>query len=224
MSILIPDGSELVAPQTLAEYTSGVKGGNKHQAIVICDASGNERTTFPIEATGGADIYSTAKGSQGTLGLATQDLKDAGRQQVCLYWENLTPGVGESALTNWLIATRGGINLGAANFYTVSTGKTLRITCINASLHIGGTTPAIIQTRLRIRQADSAIANTSAIIWAGVLEMDTSTASAGKMMSFPIPEGLEIPATKQITFTHNSTNTGGTSTPGLCLAVIGYEY
>ena len=41
MSILIPDGTALVSPQALAEYTAGTKTGTKHQALVVCDSAGN---------------------------------------------------------------------------------------------------------------------------------------------------------------------------------------
>lgn len=64
MSVLIPDGTALVSPQSLAEYTSGSKTGTKHQAIVICDSAGNERTTFPVI---GAPLATT----NGTITTAT---------------------------------------------------------------------------------------------------------------------------------------------------------
>lgn len=79
MSLLIPDGSALGSPQSIAEFTSGSKTGTKHQAIVICDAAGNERTTFPVtdnagsltvDAPVGTPLY--ARLSDGAAALAGQ--------------------------------------------------------------------------------------------------------------------------------------------------------
>jgi hypothetical protein len=146
--------------------------------------------------------------------------KDVGRQQVFLQWAQAagTASV-ESALTNFSIGTRNATALTAASSYTVSTGKTLRIQAVTAYLQL--TAVALTQGFFRIRQAAS-VANTSPVIWGTTLGIEAATGASGTLreQSFAIPDGLEVPAGQQITFTWLTF----ANTTSLGLTIVGYEY
>lgn len=148
--------------------------------------------------------------------------KDTARAQVCLAWEEMagTAAV-ESTLTNFTAGSRAGVALTAATNLTVTAGKTLRIQAVN--IYVKATSTVNNLARFRIRQAASSIANTSPIIFDHVLALEvtgTIAANAFHEVSVPIPDGIEVAAGQQITFTWFTA--ANTCTVGM--TVIGYEY
>lgn len=143
----------------------------------------------------------------------------AARASVMLSWERLAGVVAESALTNFTNGTLNAVALAAGSSYTVSAGKTLRITQINIAVRT--TANQVVNTRVRIRQAAS-VANSSPIIWQA--ELGTSnTANAAEIeytQSFSPDGGVEISAGQQITITHLESSAVGT----VSVVLVGYEY
>ena len=90
------------------------------------------------------------------------------------------------------------------------------------TIYLKATSTAELLARYRIRQAASGIANSSPVIFDAVMALDTATVAAtqGDQLAIPIPDGLEVAATQQITFTW-FTNVN-TSTVGM--SITGYEY
>ncbi len=141
------------------------------------------------------------------------------RQAVMLSWERLAGVAAESALANFTNGTLNAIALAAASSYTVSAGKTLRITAINVSAV--ATANTLFNSRMRIRQA-AAVTNASPIIWQGEISIGSATAAAieGFSECFNVPGGIEVAAGQQITFTHLESSATGT----VSLVIVGYEY
>jgi hypothetical protein len=161
------------------------------------------------------------KGTQGAAGFTTQDLKDAGRSQVMAAWEEMSgTAAAESALTNFTLGSRGGSALGAATSITVTSGKTLRIQSV--LMYVKATSTVNNLARFRIRHAGT-VANTSPVVFDHVMSLEvTGTIASGAYHSdvIPIPDGLEIPAGQQVTFTWFTA--ANTCTVGM--TIIGYEY
>jgi hypothetical protein len=150
-----------------------------------------------------------------------RDFKDAGRSQVMLAWEEMagTAAV-ESTLTNFTLGSAAGAALSAATTYTVTAGKTLRIQAI--TLYVKATSTVNNLAKFRIRQAAS-VTNASPVIFDATLGLEvTGTIAAGAQHNetVTIPDGLEVAAGQQITFTWNTA--ANTCTVGL--SIIGYEY
>lgn len=149
------------------------------------------------------------------------------RQQVMLAWEEMAGTAGaESALTNFTLGTdssAGGAPtaLAAATSYTVPSGKTLRITAV--LIYTKATSTVNNLSRFRIRSAAS-VANTSPPIWDmvinGVQAPGTVTAGSGNSERIAIPDGIDIPAGQQVTFTWFTA--ANTCTVGM--TIIGYLY
>jgi hypothetical protein len=162
------------------------------------------------------------KGTQGTTGLSTQDLKDAGRQHVLLAWEEMAgTAAAESALTNFTFGTRNATALAAANNYTVSSGKTLRIQSI--IIYVKATSNINNLARVRIRQAASGITNASPVIFDTVISLGAPGTVAANLLardSCALPDGIEVAAGQQITFTWFTS--ANSCTVGM--TILGYEY
>jgi hypothetical protein len=213
------------AARTTLYSTDGIEfsPGQKDMAasIPVVLASDQSSIISKIVDSDGDTIEVTEKGNQGTFGLSVQEMKDAGRSQVCLVWEEMagTAAV-ESALTNFTSGTRGCSVLGAGNFLQVSPGKTLRIQQVSVYVKATGTVTNL--ARFRIRQAIP-ILNSSPIIFDVVLPGSSAgavTAGAGDVICIPIPDGLEVATGQQITFTWFTS--ANTCTVGM--TIIGYEY
>jgi len=141
------------------------------------------------------------------------------RQSVMLSWERSAGGIAESALVAFTNGTLNAVNLAAASAYTVSAGKTLRITQINVVAR--ATTNVVFNSRVRIRQA-AAVTNASPIIWTAEIGASVSAvvAEAEFFESYSPDGGIEVAAGQQITFTHLESSATGT----VSLVIIGYEY
>jgi hypothetical protein len=161
-----------------------------------------------------------AKGTQGATGMPTQALKDSGRQHISLNWEEMAgTAAAESALTNFTSGSRGGTALSAANQYTVQAGKTLRIHTV--CIYVKATSTINNLARFRIRQAAS-VANSSPIIFDYVMSLESPTVAANEAeaLAIPLPEGIEVAAGQQITFTWFTAAT--TCTVGM--NILAFEY
>lgn len=162
-----------------------------------------------------------AKGIQAAYGLGGQDLKDAGRSQIALNWEEMagTAAV-ESTLTNFTTGSRGGTALGAATKLAVTAGKILRIESVYCYVKASSTVNNL--ARFRIRQAPTVL-NTSPIIFDAVLALEvtgTIAANAFHGEAFPIPDGLEVAGGQEIAFTWMT----GANTCTVGMNITAYEY
>jgi len=140
------------------------------------------------------------------------------RAAVLLSWERM-PGVIADALTNFTNGTLSAVALPVDNKYTVSAGKTFRITQINVALRT--TANNVVNTRVRIRQA-AVVANNSPIIWQTELgASNTSNAAEVEYFQSYSPDGgIDVSAGQQIAITHLESSAVGT----VSVVVIGYEF
>lgn len=190
-------------PVSVSSITAGT---NRIGAVRVVDSADADQTAI--------------KGTQTARFLGVQRSIDSGRSQVMLSWEEVagTANV-ESALTNFTIGSRAAAALGAANNLAVTAGKTLRITTVVC--YVKATAAVNNVARFKIRQA-AAVANTSPAIFAAVLALELGTTAAGalKQEDYVLPEGIEVAAGQQITFTWSTA--ANTCTVGM--TIIGYEY
>lgn len=171
---------------------------------------------------GGGSVSPTlTKGVQGTVGMSVQSLKDAGRSQILLSWEEQAgTAAAESALANFTFGSRGGGALAAATKLTVTAGKILRIQSV--SIYVKATSTVNNLARFRIRQAAPAL-NSSPVIFDEVIALEvtgTIAANAFHEKVVPIPDGLEVAGGQDITFTWFTQ--ANTCTVGM--SIVGYEY
>lgn len=142
---------------------------------------------------------------------ATREVMNTGRQQVCLSWENIAGTTAES-LATFTNGSRGGSTIPAANSYTVSAGKTLRIQSVVFTFGQNGSSAA--NYRARLRQGNT---TTAPVILAAGAGGPSNTCN---VVHCAVSDGLEVPAGQQIALSHIDTATGGIFS--CCL--VGFEY
>lgn len=165
------------------------------------------------------------KATQGSTGLSTQDLKDAGRSSIMV-----TKSIASTATTETLVSVDSSKALAAvssASSNTITTGKRFRIQGIFASVrNTTGTTAGVATLRLRAAVGGATSASSP-------LQISTAVAlpAAATAVNFPtinVPDGFEIDSngatnTWGFTITHPQWVTGSVVAT-FDITMIGYEY
>lgn len=158
------------------------------------------------------------KGTQGSTGFSTQDLKDAGRTFVVISADRVA-GATSEALISFSKNVGGTVTTGQTT-YTVTTGKTLR--CQIFQIEILNTTTVANRSIQRLRGVLSGTANaTSPVLLQAVAPASSAVATGAGQETFMVPDGLELPSGASIGISHleNVTTAGIVST-----LLVGYEY
>jgi hypothetical protein len=159
------------------------------------------------------------KGTQGTTGVTTQDLKDAGRVSfgVATVIAGVTAVTTEALLS--MVPVRDGTAGGAATTFAVTSGKRLRLTSITVGLI--STSAAVLSGRFVLRMNPSgAAAATSPIYLIVPVPSGAALAQAGGALTITIPDGLELSGTQQFGVSQVCSATTGT----VWCSVQGFEY
>lgn len=181
----------------------------------LATGQGTSANSLPVTI---ASDQVAAKGTQTTNFVGVQQAKDAGRTYVAITASRITGVATETLLTCTI--NKGGTTSSSSS-YTVTTGKTLRIQSVLATIR-GSSTAAAVNGIVNLRTAASSIATTSPLV--ATLDVaavaDTSAAGNGNIADLVIPDGLEIASGQQIAITQNVSTTSST----VSVTLIGYEY
>lgn len=159
------------------------------------------------------------KGTQGTVGHSTQDLKDAGRVifSAATVIGGVTAVTAEALLS--MVATRDGVAAAAATTFAVTANKRLRIQIVIGGMN--GTGAAVGSTRIVLRMSPSgAVTATSPILAIITLNGPAAVALTGDHQEIILPDGLEFSGAHQFGLSHVSAAITGT----IRVSIIGYEY
>lgn len=187
---------------------------------VVGQANGINLHTTLDDAAGGNSVNTVAKGTQAARALGVQSMLDAGRTYVA-FTAVAAAGVTAEALLS-VSQNKQGVNTAAQTNYTVTTGKTLRITSISVSVRAGAAAFAFARVALRHNTAGATTAASPIAYLVPEVISPAALAGAGGTISCPVPEGIE--------FYGNGTQTIGIShldqatTNILNVTVYGYEY
>ena len=223
--VTLPSGSGGVTIDTELLATRGFQVQRVKIALGAIDtdggdlAAGQATTANSLSVTGPSDQVS-AKGVQPSAAIyeGVQQPKDAGRTYLALTAARVTGVASETLLS--CTQNKGGTTSSVTS-YTVSTGKTLRVQSISATIR-GSSTAAAVNGVVNLRAAASGIATTSPLVMTLDIPAVTDTAAAGNgtAVSVPIPDGLEFASTTQIALTQNCSTTSST----VSVTLIGFEY
>jgi len=167
---------------------------------------------------------SLTKGTQNTVGITTQDLKDAGRTALSFYAVAAAAGATgvETAIT--LTKSAGTAATTSAASFVITSGKTFHIT--NISVATRGNATATAQTttfNLRVNTG-GAVTTTSTPVIFSARSATPATASAWDRYILPIPDGLEIAGNGTVQFGITANSTFVTNAPTWDVNIIGFEY
>ena len=159
------------------------------------------------------------KGTQGTTGITTQDLKDAGRVifSASTVIAGITAVTVEALLS--MVATRDGVAAAGATTFAVTAGKRLRITGI--SVGFISTAAAVLSMRFALRiNPTGAAAAASPILRIIPVPSGAALAQAGGYADIEFTDGIELSGTHQFGITQI-----GSAATGTCwVSVSGFEY
>lgn len=144
---------------------------------------------LPINVT---TLPTLTKNTQGSTGLSTQDLKDAGRN-VTNYWMDIPVITTATDALQSLTGYKSGAAVVATTTPAVVTaGKTYRVNSITLS-HISNGTAGSIKFTLRALAGGTVLIGSPAV-FDYVLSIPAATAGIGTTVTIPFPDGLEFAA------------------------------
>jgi len=165
------------------------------------------------------------KGTQGTVGITTQDLKDAGRNLTTYFMALPIVTTAADALVSLTSYKNGAAVTAATTPAVVTTGKTLNITSVHIN-YLSVATGGGVRISLRANTAGLA-ALASPVVQSWFVGGPTSaTAGLWANVSIPLPDGLEFAAGTGLAVSIVGISaTGVAAAAGYATASItGYEY
>lgn len=163
------------------------------------------------------------KGTQGSTGVSTQDLKDAGRTQVNYYFSGVASGATTVETLITMTKSSGNSATTTGSTFVVTSGKRYRIQ--NVIVASRGNTVATAQTSTFNVRVNTAGAITNASPGSLGVRTDTgASALATDRISIPIPDGMEILGDGTLQFGMTANSVFLTNGPTWDGAIIGYEY
>lgn len=160
----------------------------------------------------------TAKGTQASFGVGTQDLKDSGRNYVILYAQ-LIAGVTTEALATFT-KNVGGTATTGQTAYTITSGKTFRIQALYTS--ILNTTTVANSCTYNVRVATSVAATSPIVASCGCSSVGAVSGQKG-FSQLAVPDGTDIvqSGSLEIGVSHlENVTTASISS----FTLVGYEY
>jgi hypothetical protein len=172
------------------------------------------------------NLSTTAKGTQGAIGLAVQQLKDAGRTNIMLTIQASGAATSEGLAT--VTESRNGAATATFTSKTITSGKRIRFTSIIMEIETlgSGTAPQRAYLSLRVNTAGATIASSPLQgIWA--VTNATALVKSGNQIAIELPDGPEYlgdgTATYGWTLTFPDWVTS-TATVAVKITIAGYEY
>lgn len=206
---------------TLAAETTKVIGtvnqGTNPWAVSFTRlASGTDNVTIVPQAL--------TKGTQNGTGIQTQDFKDAGRTAISFYANNVASGTTTTETLITLTQSKGTGATSSASTYTITSGKTLRITAISVGSR-GNATATIQSTvfNLRLNTAGACVVTSTPILM-GMQSATAAVASDWDRVIIPIPDGYEIAGNGTIALCISAAATFVTNAPTWSVNIVGFEY
>ena len=202
-------------------------GGAQVQVVKLmegADGTGNfvsSANGLPVNLV---TLPTLTKNTQGSTGLSTQDLKDAGRN-VTNYFHALPIITTAAEVMQSLTGYKGGVAVAATVTPAVVTaGKTYRITEIVLT-YIATATIGSMLVNLRANLSGVAIV-TSPLVHSWVVGTSAATAGVSTTVTIPFPDGLEFAAGTGIAVGVTGLNaTQAAAIVGYAqVSILGYEY
>lgn len=173
---------------------SGVAALSTDAATVV-SLSPNSPLPAGISTIGTVRQAALTKGTQGTTGVMTQDLKDAGRSRVAIIFQAAAPAVADTLLT--LVKMNAGVPAAGATSIGVTAGKTLRITAITLSLKANAAVAAFATLTLRTNPTGATLITSPSEFR---LDVGATGATVGETDKVEVifPDGIEFSGTETI--------------------------
>lgn len=219
-NLIAIDGSSAQTSGDAVLVVGGEDTGGVYNPIPLASGGGSVVVSQGTAANLNATVTppTLTKGTQGSTGFSTQDLKDAGRTYVVLYAQLIT-GVTTEALATFT-KNVGGTATTAQTAYTITSGKTFRIQGLYTA--IKNTTTVANSCVYNVRAAASVSATSPIVVSCGCSAVGAVANQQG-FAQLAIPDGMELAGngSLQIGVSHlENVTTASISS----FTLIGYEY
>ena len=218
---------EIAAAQTVATVTTVSTVTNLAQlggaAIAMgtgVRSAGTQRVTVATDDVVPVTPPTLTKGTQGSSGFSTQDLKDAGRVifSAAVVIAGVTTVTTEALLS--MVPTRDGVAGAAIATFPVTANKRLRITGVTVGMISTGAAVLSMRFALRMNPSGAATATSPILRIIPLSQQAAALAMAGNEMTVDFPDGIEFSGAHQFGITQI-----GSAITGTCWASItGFEY
>ena len=215
-----------VTAVTIATNTPTLQAGSTTAVTQAAAANLNATVVQATAANLNATVANLAitKGTQGTTGVTTQDLKDSGRAPVTYY--TLVPVLSTATDTlQTLTGTKAaGTVLATATPAVVTTGKTFRIQSVWAT-YISTAVSGYAMVRLRYNTAGVVAVTSPVLANLAVGNATPATANAAGEQTMVLPDGVEVPAGTGVGISVQGFAAATATAVGYVLCgITGYEY
>lgn len=216
---------------TVLMGTGATGTGAQRVTVAVDSATVAGSATLPAgnNNIGDVDIASIVpptltKATQGATGFSTQDLKDAGRTAKSFYANNVAAGTTTTETLITLTQSSGTGATTSAASYTITSGKTFRVTALSVGSR-GNATATVQSTifNLRMNTAGACIVSSTPILFAAQ-SATPAVISAWDRVILPIPDGYEISGNGTIAICLSAAATFTTNAPTWSVNLMGYEY
>lgn len=224
----LPAGSAIIGKVGIDQTTPGTTNGVQVNAALPAgtNAIGKLAANSGV-IIGDVNVVAAptlTKGTQGSTGFSTQDLKDAGRTAVIYYATAAASGTTGTETAITLTKASGTSATSTAVSFVITSGKRYRIqqVLVSAVGHATGTTQATTFS-FRINTAGAVVTTSTPIVWKGRVQTP-ATSLAYQQISLPIPDGYEILGDGTLQFGITANAVFVTNAPTWDVTIIGYEY
>jgi hypothetical protein len=177
-----------------------------------------------IEGVATVTPQAITKGTQGSVGFTTQNLKDAGRTAVRYFAVAAAAGTTGTETAITLTRSSGTAATSTGTSFVITSGKTFRIEAITFATRGNNTATAQTTTfNFRINTGGAVTTTTTPIILA-MRSATPATANAWDRVFVTIPDGMEIEGTGTLQFGITAAATYTTNAPTWDVTIIGFEY
>lgn len=211
--------------------------GGYSQVRLLVSAFTSGTITVTEQATAGTNVVNAAqigswavngptltKGTQGSTGYSTQDLKDSGRVHVNYYAVAAAAGTTGTQTAITLTQSSGVSATSNANSFVITSGKRFRITSFSVATRGHNTATAQTTTfNLRINTAGAVTTSSTPIVFSA-RSATPATANAWDRYVIPIPDGFEILGDGTLQFGITAAATYTTNAPTWDVNITGFEY
>lgn len=203
---------------------TGAAGAGVPRVTISNDSSLAANQSVNVNQVGGTAAAATAKGTQATNGIGTQDFKDAGRTALSFYANNVAAGTTTTETLFTLTKSSGTGATSSATTFVITSGKKFRITAISVASR-GNATATVQSTvfNLRLNTGGACIVTSTPILFAAQ-SATPATASAWDRVIIPVPDGYEITGDGTIQFCLSAAATYTTNAPTWSVNIMGFEY
>lgn len=221
----IPTGANTIGALTANQSVNTAQfGGTNVSTGTGAGGAGIPRVTVSNDSNVIVTPPTLTKGTQGSTGFSVQNLRDAGRTAISFYANAVASGTTGTETLITLTQSKGTAATSSASTYTITSGKTLRITAIQVGSRGHATATIQISTfNLRLNTAGACIVSSTPILM-GIATATPATASAWDRSTLTLGDGYEIAGNGTIALCISANAVFVTNAPTWFVNIIGYEY